>query len=260
MAKKAKKNEIPEVKITPRDVDWRSRDGLKPTRTFEVGESVKFGNHPNAVILEVNEGGNTYLVHAFGSRPVYGVPTEYEQKSVVSWCHLYKIGEKSTTSLAAKPEFRMNQSQRSVEGLLSMVHRDYAGVDFAPEYQREYVWTLEDKQKLIDSIFNNVSIGLFVFANLPYEEDQKHYEIIDGKQRLTALVEFFEDRFQYKGYYFSQLSWHDQHHFEECGAHIGILEKPTVKEKYAAFLAVNTFGKVMDESHLKSVREVYESL
>lgn len=154
----------------------------------------------------------------------------------------------------------MNQTNRDVSGLLSMVLSGYAGVDFTPDYQRDYVWTLEDKVKLIDSIFNNVTIGLFVFADLPYKDDDKQYEVIDGKQRLTALVDFFEDRFQYNGVYFSELSDGDICHFESYGVSIGILKEPTEKEKYAAFLAVNTLGKVMDESHLEGVREKYKTM
>ena len=142
-----------------------------------------------------------------------------------------------------------------------MVLSDYAGVDFSPEYQRDYVWSQEDKEKLIDSIFNNITIGLFVFVKRPFDEYGKGYEVIDGKQRLTALVDFYEDRFPYKGVYYSQLSFSDSNHFDTYGVSIGVLsESSTEKEKYAAFLAVNTFGKVMDEKHLESVKRVYEQM
>jgi hypothetical protein len=243
-----------------KDFDWRVRDGFKPTRSFEEGEDVEFGNHTHSVVRKALEGG-MYVVYSSGMKNNYGTQVPYTQETTVAWHELYKIREDlPKTSLKQPIRFRMNQSNRNIEGLLRMVVGDYAGVDFTPEYQREYVWTLEDKQKLIDSIFNNVTIGLFVFAKVSYEVNGKGYEVIDGKQRLTALIEFYEDRFQYKGYYFSELSRSDKYHFEDYGVSMGTLEEPSEKEKYAAFLAVNTFGKVMDEKHLQTVREKYEQL
>lgn len=244
-----------------KDFDWRVRDGFQPTRSFEEGEEVVYGNHKNTVVLHALEGGR-YEVKSTGMKNNYGNPIPYEQVTTVLWHELNKVRSDSfPKSALTKPiQFRMNQTNRNIEGMLLMVHGDHAGVDFTPDYQRDYVWTIEDKVKLIDSIFNNVTIGLFVFAKLPYEADEKGYEIIDGKQRLTTLVEFYEDRFPYQGYYYSELSNRDKIHFEEYGVMMGILEKPTEKEKYAAFLAVNTFGKVMDEKHLDDVRARFETM
>ena len=37
------------------------------------------------------------------------------------------------------------------------------------------------------------------------------YDVLDGKQRLTTLIEYFTDSFKYKGKYFSELSFLDQY-------------------------------------------------
>jgi len=263
MAAKAKKSRSPApIVYNPRsDKDWRVRDGFKPTRTFEVGEAVRYGNHCNTEILEVYDDGVAYKVHVFGTKNSYGTPTEYSQEQIVCWHQLEKLNSRVETSFTVPIAYRMSQSNRDIDGLLSIVLYDYAGVDFSPEYQRDYVWSQEDKEKLIDSIFNNITIGLFVLAKRPFEAYSKMYEVIDGKQRLTALVEFYEDRFPYKGVYYSQLSFRDRIHFDQYGISLGIMsEDSTEKEKYAAFLAVNTFGKVMDQEHLNSVREKYNDL
>jgi hypothetical protein len=84
--------------------------------------------------------------------------------------------------------FRLHYSQRSLDGL---VHMFYSfGINMDPDYQRGLVWTLEDKQALIESIFDDVDIGKFVFAQRPFEANAPGYEIIDGKQRLSALIDF----------------------------------------------------------------------
>ena len=80
-----------------------------------------------------------------------------------------------------------------------------------PDYQRDYVWELSDKQLLIDSIFNNIDIGKFAFIHLDYKTWNKTgyaYEILDGKQRLKTIIDFYENRFSYKGIYYNDLSKH----------------------------------------------------
>src|SRR5271165_2765078 len=63
------------------------------------------------------------------------------------------------------------------------------------KYQRKLVWTLSEKQKLIDSILNEYPIPLVLLA------ERRHYspaafEIIHGLQRLHTIVSFIENNFQ----------------------------------------------------------------
>lgn len=60
-------------------------------------------------------------------------------------------------------------------------------------YQRKLVWTLEEKQKLVESILKKYPIPAILLAE---REDQPGtYEIIDGLQRLHAIVSFIETAF-----------------------------------------------------------------
>lgn len=59
-------------------------------------------------------------------------------------------------------------------------------------YQRKLVWTLLEKQKLIESILNKYPIPAILIAE---REDAGTYEIIDGLQRLHAIVSFIETTF-----------------------------------------------------------------
>ena len=65
-------------------------------------------------------------------------------------------------------------------------------------YQRKLVWTLKEKQKLIDSILNGYPLPLFLLA----ETSDKNYEIIDGTQRFNAIFSFIELGFDFKKQYF----------------------------------------------------------
>ena len=60
-------------------------------------------------------------------------------------------------------------------------------------YQRKLVWTLEEKQKLVESIIKKYPIPAILLAER--EEEPGTYEIIDGLQRLHAIVSFIETAF-----------------------------------------------------------------
>ena len=70
-------------------------------------------------------------------------------------------------------------------------------IDFNPPYQRSgNIWRLENKQLLIDSIINNYDIPKLYFHELKNPTDKIKYRIIDGKQRLEAILEFMNDKFR----------------------------------------------------------------
>lgn len=58
-------------------------------------------------------------------------------------------------------------------------------------YQRKLVWTLEEKQKLIESVLKRFPIPAVLLA----EREGGEYEVIDGLQRLHTLLSFTETAF-----------------------------------------------------------------
>lgn len=65
----------------------------------------------------------------------------------------------------------------------------------SPEYQRRHRWDEERKSKLIESLIMNVPVPP-VFL---YEHDYSKYEVMDGLQRLTAIHDFYRNRFPLTG-------------------------------------------------------------
>ncbi|PPG50171.1 hypothetical protein C5C24_10710 [Rathayibacter sp. AY2B3] len=55
-------------------------------------------------------------------------------------------------------------------------------------YQRKLVWTLEEKQRLIESVVKKYPIPAIILAERPGET----FEIIDGLQRLFTIMSFIE--------------------------------------------------------------------
>jgi len=69
-------------------------------------------------------------------------------------------------------------------------------------YQRKLVWTLEEKQRLIESILKKYPIPAVLIAER--ESEPGSYEIIDGLQRLHTIISFIETSFAtLDGKYFS---------------------------------------------------------
>lgn len=72
-----------------------------------------------------------------------------------------------------------------------------------PEYQRRHRWNNDRKSRLIESFLINVPVPP-VFL---YERDLARYEVMDGRQRLTALREFYEGTLTLTGLqYWSDLN------------------------------------------------------
>ena len=68
-------------------------------------------------------------------------------------------------------------------------------------YQRKLIWTIEEKQRFIDSLIKNLPVPLILLAETE-NSGQTSYEIIDGMQRLNAINSFIEGEFTYDGKYF----------------------------------------------------------
>jgi hypothetical protein len=65
----------------------------------------------------------------------------------------------------------------------------------SPEYQRRHRWSQDQQSLLIESLIMNVPIPPIFL----YEYDYSKYEVMDGLQRLTAIHEFYTDRFTLSG-------------------------------------------------------------
>ena len=111
-------------------------------------------------------------------------------------------------------------------------------------YQRKLVWTLEEKQKLIESILKKYPIP----AILIVERDSAPgtYEIIDGLQRLQAIMAFIETAFSTPdGKYFNLEDFPTAKIYADEGLFV-----PTVKQEYLSKKEVIT---ILDYSLALSV-------
>lgn len=73
-------------------------------------------------------------------------------------------------------------------------------IDFDPPYQRRgRLWSAADKAYLIDSIINGFDVPKLYLADFQFGQSKLNnarlpYAIIDGKQRLEAVFDFFDNK------------------------------------------------------------------
>ncbi|MGL5328466.1 MAG: DUF262 domain-containing protein [Peptostreptococcaceae bacterium] len=226
-----------------------------PTRRrLSVGDKVRIGNLKDCIVEEVLEDGKILLINYTKIDNNYGKPIENKNQRGY-WCWMDTLPLNNLISediFSVKDDIRIFYSQRQMYGLFT--HAYHFGFDLNPSYQRGNVWGLEEKVLLIESIFNNIDIGKFTFVKP--DSILEPTEVLDGKQRITTLLEFYEDRFQYKGKYFSELNWKDQNHITSYSINWGETSGLTEQQKIKYFLKLNTCGKPMDKEHLDSVRSM----
>lgn len=229
----------------------------EPTHLFNIGDSVDIGNLRDVIVNNIFFNGKGYEIDYTSVNHNYGRPIDTKHcKMIVSWLDIRKIND-NKESFVTNENIFLQYSQRELTDIFSKKY--FFGIDMNPEYQRDYVWEEFDKVNLIDSIFNNIDIGKFVFNKLPYRENSPSYEIVDGKQRINALCEFYEDRFKYKDKYFSELSKKDQNHFKYYSISSAEISYASKKEIMQVFLMINSNGKIMDKEHLDKIRKEYEN-
>lgn len=88
-----------------------------------------------------------------------------------------------------------NISRTSNTISISNFYEDYllAKYDMDPPYQRRSVWSIEKKSFFIDSILKNLPVPpVFLKRNIDDVSGKTSYAVIDGKQRLSAIIDYIQ--------------------------------------------------------------------
>lgn len=135
-------------------------------------------------------------------------------------------------------------------------------------YQRDFVWTTEQKQRLIDSIYKGISCGVILVRKREWseleamakkgEKELAFTDILDGKQRMGAVRDFMNDVFPDSyGNYYSDLSWDSQRKFTDHQLfQYAELTNATDEEALYQFLKMNFEGVPQSKEHLDYVAKL----
>jgi len=96
----------------------------------------------------------------------------------------------SSRELRIVTESNREQLPNFVEAL-----KRHGWMKLRPSYQRRPRWDRARQSRLIESFIINIPVPpLFV-----YESDLAKYEVMDGQQRITAIFEFYANRYELEG-------------------------------------------------------------
>tara|TARA_B100002019_G_scaffold271500_1_gene265966 strand:- start:83 stop:583 length:501 start_codon:yes stop_codon:yes gene_type:complete len=131
------------------------------------------------------------------------------------------------------------------------------------EYQREHVWSLEQKQQLILSIFNGLPINNI---SLVHNDKNHTIEVVDGKQRITAIYGFFNNEFPIvvdgNEYFFKDLEKFDQRAFKNTITIPVNVIKSSISEleKFKYFYTINFTGTEQSDEHKQFILDKIKEL
>jgi hypothetical protein len=185
-----------------------------------------------------------------------------------------------------KDDYVVRPVQFCLESILNIVHGDshkpyhvestvvgemnwdpyvYDGNGAKTRYQRGFVWTEDDNRLLLNSIYNGVDCGKVLMRRREFGELQSMYnkgerelffsDIVDGKQRLNAVVRFMNDEYQDSyGDYFSDLSDRAQSTFlNGFPFSYSEIRNATDSQVVRQFLKMNHLGVPQSKEHIEFV-------
>lgn len=136
-------------------------------------------------------------------------------------------------------------------------------------YQRGFVWNVEDKQLLVESIYNGMDCGRILIRERSWSElealakkgEKELYwkDIVDGKQRLDAVRGFIMGEFpDLHGNYWGDLSHNAQRKFtdHQYFSYAALPEGSKDEDVIYQFLRVNFSGVQMSKEHLDWVKSI----
>lgn len=122
--------------------------------------------------------------------------------------------------------------------------------------QRGHVWTLSQKQELIRSIILGRTINMFTIIIQKLADKSQKIEVIDGKQRMTAIIEFLRGEFEVDGYYHKDFGYEFKTNLDlKATVYYSYdgEEQITDTQKIELFKLLNFGGTPQDKEHLMNL-------
>lgn len=139
--------------------------------------------------------------------------------------------------------------------------------NFNPAYQRESgIWKKKDKEFLLDTIFKNFPMPP-IFCEQKIEKGVTTYDVIDGKQRLSSIVDFIENKislpkdFSNDEYGYELLNGKKLSEIIEIAQGNDILPPDTIAESFLdCFWSYKINVEYIEKPDTKIVRGIFDRL
>lgn len=134
-------------------------------------------------------------------------------------------------------------------------------INYSPKYQRNYVWNEKAKSYLIDTIVRGLPIPpIFMRQIIDVNTHKTHREIIDGQQRIRAIIDFINDKFViskmhndlYGGMCYSDLDSETKAALLDYDIFVEIINETEDTIIYDMFARLNTNNCVLNNQELRN--------
>lgn len=234
---------------------------------FKIGDKVyccRGTRYRNLEVVDISQG----KVLCEGEE---GVKNRYDEIIWKTCRHFFSPYELSTQPYVNNKSYvKENKWDDIIQRIPNMcssvlyMYEDYleGKLNLTPFYQRDLVWTLGQKQKYLEAVFEDkATISPTIILNWDnYCSDA--YEVLDGKQRLSAVFGFINNEFPiFDGVYFSDLSSRDRCFILDTNVLYTRIHKInrhnlTDNEKIELFLEINELGTKMSQEHIDKIKNM----
>lgn len=131
-------------------------------------------------------------------------------------------------------------------------------LDLTPPFQRELVWSAKQKSELIESIIMGIPLPAFYVK----ENTEGVYVVVDGKQRLSTLFDFIDNKFRLEKLsimrdhvklYFNDLTPIEQNKIEDYTLTLNVIKAPTSdRVTFDLFDRVNRGGTKLNNQEMRN--------
>lgn len=133
---------------------------------------------------------------------------------------------------------------------------DAHDIDMDPDFQRGYVWNQNQKEQYIEWVLRNGNSGRDIYFNHPgwFREWEGQMVIVDGKQRVEAVLGFLHDEVKAYGHYKSEYT--DRMRMVTSGFSVYVADLKSREEVLQWYLDMNTGGTIHTDEEVNKVKEL----
>lgn len=131
-------------------------------------------------------------------------------------------------------------------------------LEIRPSFQRRSVWSSSARIMLMDTIIRDIPMPKIFLAN-KVQEDHTHRIVIDGQQRISAILDFLSDKYSLdkpysgaeKGKKFSELAQETKDQFLSYQIDFNEAINPTEEEIREVYARVNKYTVPLNKQELR---------
>ncbi len=162
-----------------------------------------------------------------------------------------------TNNIYPNAEIRVSRAQYSTLHIKHMVE-DRGELVINPDFQRHHVWKQKQNVELVESIL----MGIPIPAIYLFEAKDGTKQVVDGQQRISAILGFLNNKFslkglkiltEFEGMFFRDIDNKFQGVFEDFQLSFYIIQPPTPERvKYDIFDRVNRGGTNLTSQEMRN--------